>query len=62
MEHHQSDAGRLGPGDDTVELIGKIREVEMAMVVDERHGARGSDPSQHNELMVPHSDPIPAFF
>ena len=41
---HQPDAGRLGPGNDAVELIGKVREVEMAMVVDERHGAMGIRP------------------
>ena len=29
------DAGRLGPRDNAVEVVGKVREIEMAMAVDE---------------------------
>src|ERR1700733_8092520 len=34
---HRADPGGAGPGDDRVALLGEIREIQMAMAVDELH-------------------------
>ena len=39
--HHAADAGRPRARDDGVELVGEVREIEMAMAVDEHGGLGG---------------------
>src|SRR6266702_115691 len=34
---HRRDAGGAGPRDDRIALLGEIREIEMAMAVDQHH-------------------------